>query len=179
VKEVSDEIIMNHVKEGQLAELSELFERYHVRMYNFMLKLTLDRTVSEDLTQTLFYRIIKYRHTFKDQHTFKSWIFQLARNIHADYCKKQKKQNDRYMQVEQFDHNVPDDEKGFNEDDFANLDKAMSRLAPEQKELLVLSRYQGLKYSEISEISNQSVASIKVQVHRAIKQLRNIYFKIS
>lgn len=179
MKEASDEIIMNKVRDGHLAELSELFERYHVRMYNFMLKLTMDRTVSQDLTQSLFYRIIKYRSTFDDKYSFKSWIFQLARNIHADYCRKQKQQTDRYVHVEKYDSNLADEAGNFNEEDYENLDRALSKLNPEQKEILVLSRFQGLKYSEISAINNESVASIKVQVHRAIKQLRSIYFKLT
>lgn len=179
MKEASDEIIMNKVRDGHLAELSELFERYHVRMYNFMLKLTMDRTVSQDLTQSLFYRIIKYRSTFDDKYSFKSWIFQLARNIHADYCRKQKQQTDRYVHVEKYDSDMADEAGNFSEEDYENLDRALSKLNPEQKEILVLSRFQGLKYSEISAINNESVASIKVQVHRAIKQLRSIYFKLT
>ncbi|HEX2394802.1 MAG TPA: RNA polymerase sigma factor [Bacteroidales bacterium] len=174
----TDEMIMNRVKAGNLAELSELFERYNVRIYNFMLKLTFDRSLSQDLTQNLFYRIIKYRHTFKDEFTFKSWIYQLARNIHADHCKKNKKYTEQYTQVEEYDENIIDQNAAFSEDEFARLDQALSRLKPEQKEIIVLSRFQGLKYSEISVIQNQSVPAIKVQVHRAIKQLRYFYFKL-
>ncbi len=55
----------------------------------------------------------------------------------------------------------------------------MARLTPEQKEILVLSRFQGLKYEEISSIRDLSVPAIKVQVHRAIKQLREHYFKLT
>jgi RNA polymerase sigma-70 factor (ECF subfamily) len=179
VTEVSDEMIMKRVKAGQLADLSELFERYHVRIYNFMLKLTFDRTISHDLTQNLFYRIIKYRNTFKDEFTFKSWIYKLARNIHADHCKKQKKYSDQYSNVEEYDENIADQNAAFSEEEYERLDKALSRLKPDQKEIIVLSRFHGLKYNEISVIQNQSVPSIKVQMHRAIKQLRDIYFKLT
>jgi RNA polymerase sigma-70 factor (ECF subfamily) len=50
-------------------------------------------------------------------------------------------------------------------------------LNQEQREIIVLSRYQGLRYSEISAITLLSVPAIKVAVHRAVKQLRGIYFK--
>ena len=56
------------------------------------------------------------------------------------------------------------------------LDKALLQLAPAQREIILLSRYQGLKYEEISKILDVSVPSIKVQVLRAIKQLKGIYF---
>jgi RNA polymerase sigma factor (sigma-70 family) len=179
VAEISDEIIMKRVKEGNLSELSVLFERYHVRLYNFMLRLTFDRPVSQDLTQNLFYRIIKYRHTFKEDHSFKSWIYQLARNIHVDYCKQQQKSAARYTQVEEYNENFAAEEERFNEEEYEKLDRAMARLTPEQKEILVLSRFQGLKYEEISSIRDLSVPAIKVQVHRAIKQLREHYFKLT
>ena len=57
------------------------------------------------------------------------------------------------------------------------LDKALALLNPDEREILVLSRYQGLKYEEISKIKDISVAAIKVQVHRAMKHLRVLYFK--
>jgi RNA polymerase sigma factor (sigma-70 family) len=179
VAELSDEIIMKRVKEGNLAELSVLFERYHVRLYNFMLKLTFDRSVSQDLTQNLFYRILKYRHTFREDHSFKSWIYQLARNIHIDFCKHQQKANERYTRVEEYNQELPEEKEGFNEEEYEKLDRAMARLTPEQKEILVLCRFQGLKYEEISSIRDLSVPAIKVQVHRAIKQLREHYFKLT
>jgi len=53
----------------------------------------------------------------------------------------------------------------------------MAKLTPDQREILVLNRYQGLKYDEISKIKDLSVAAIKVQVYRALRQLRTLYFK--
>jgi RNA polymerase sigma-70 factor (ECF subfamily) len=168
---------MNKVKQGDLSELSGLFERYHVRLYNFFLKLTMNTSVSQDLTQNLFYRIIKYRHTFRDDSTFKSWVYQMARNLHIDYRRQNKRTSDRFEHVEDYDENVLDTTPAFEEEDYERLDKALTKLSPDQQEIIVLSRYQGLKYEEISKIQNSTVANIKVQMHRAIKQLREIYFK--
>ena len=168
---------MLKVKNGDLAELTILFERYHIRLYNFFLKLTFDKEASQDLTQNLFYRIIRYRHTFEGKEgSFKPWIYQMARNIHADHYRQQKKNHERISRMNNNHNNVSGNDNSFNEDDFARLENAMSKLRPEQRELLVLSRYQGMKYDEISRIRNMSVPAIKVQVHRTIKELRKIYF---
>lgn len=175
--EFSDEILMQKVKQGDLSELSGLFERYHVRLYNFFLKLTLDKSVSQDLTQNLFYRIIKYRHTFRDDSLFKSWVYQMARNIHIDYRRQNKRTSDRFEHVEEYDENVLENTSTFEEEDYERLDKALTKLDPDQQEIIILSRYQGLRYEEISKIQNSTVGAIKVQMHRAIKQLREIYFK--
>ncbi|HMI62951.1 MAG TPA: sigma factor, partial [Puia sp.] len=63
--ELSDEKIMLLVKDGHLSELTELFDRYHVPLYNFFLRLTVDKVISEDLTQNLFYRVIRYRQSYQ------------------------------------------------------------------------------------------------------------------
>jgi RNA polymerase sigma-70 factor (ECF subfamily) len=177
VEELSDEMLMSRVKQGNLSELSGLFERYHVRLYNFFLKLTFDKAVSQDLTQNLFYRVIKYRHTYKDDNSVKSWIYQMARNIHMDYRKQNKRMSDRFENVEDYDENISEYPVAFDEEEYEQLDKALLKLHPDQLEIIVLSRYQGLKYEEISRIQNSTIAAIKVQMHRAIKQLREIYFK--
>ncbi len=169
---------MQRVKEGNLQELATLFERYHVRLFNFFLKLTGDRNLSQDLTQNLFYRILKYRSSFKEGNSFKSWIYQMARNIHYDYCREHQKQNEHFTGVGSHSEEVSDATDAFSQEDFDRLDTALSKLESGQREIIILSRYQGLKYEEISKITDLSVPAIKVQVHRAIKQLRALYFKL-
>lgn len=175
--ELSDETYMHRVREGEISELSVLFERYHKRIYSLYLKLTHDTTVSQDLTQNLFQRIIKYRHSFRDDSIFKPWIYRMARNIHIDHCNEQKRMDSRAVNLEQYDEYAADTNEPYGADEFRLLDEALLKLSPEQQEIIILSRYQGLKYEEISAIRNTSVGAIKVQMHRAIKQLREIYFK--
>jgi RNA polymerase sigma-70 factor (ECF subfamily) len=174
---IPDETIMLNVKNGNLTEMSVLFERYHQRLYNFFLKMGLKSYVSQDLTQNLFFRMIKYRQSYKNGSKVKSWIYQIARNLHADYCKKQKSDDELFTVTENYPADVTNEDDTWVEDDFERLDRAMSELSDAQKEIIVLSRYQGLKYGEISGIINQSVPAIKVAMHRAIKQLRSIYLK--
>jgi RNA polymerase sigma-70 factor (ECF subfamily) len=177
VAEITDEILMQNVKEGNISEMSVLFERYHLRIYNFFFRLTYDMDVSQDLTQNLFYRMIKYKNSYKSDYSVKSWIFQIARNLHADYCKEEKRSEELFLKTDKFIVEPADEVEGYHEDDYDRLEKAISDLSDEQKEIIVLSRYQGLKYEEISAITNQSVAAIKVAMYRAIRQLRGIYFK--
>ena len=174
---ISDEIIMQHVKAGNLEEMSVLFERYHVLLYNFFLKLTRNKVISQDLTQNLFYRMIKYKNSYKEEYSVKSWMYKMARNLHIDHCKEEKKSDDLFSKTEMYTVEAIDDTEGFPEEDYERLEHSFAVLSLEQKEIIVLSRYQGLKYEEISAITNQSVPAIKVAMHRALKQLRGIYFK--
>lgn len=198
--ELSDEKIMLQVREGQLTALTELFERYHVPLYNFFLRLTMNTAISEDLTQNLFYRVLRYRQGFEPANgSWRSWVYRMARNIYADHCRQEQRvPGGAGGALEGFGGSAEElgaaDEgmervagpaaewlsnqrEGYTEDQFERLDAAMAKLTPDQREILVLSRYQGLKYDEISKIKEISVPAIKVQVYRALRQLRALYFK--
>ena len=168
---------MGNVKNGHLSDLSELFERYHVALFNFFVKLTGDRQKSEDLTQNLFYRVIRYRESFDvSKGSFKSWLYRMARNIHLDYCKQQKRIADIVKDSFHYPEDAEAKQEGYVEKDYEHLQTSLAKLGPVDRELILLSRFEGLKYDEISKMKNMSVGSIKVQIHRAIKELKTIYF---
>jgi RNA polymerase sigma factor (sigma-70 family) len=178
MSDLPDDIIMTSVKQGDLSGMATLFERYHVRMYRFFLRLTLDKSASEDLTQNLFYRILKYRQSYQQgEGHFKSWIYQMARNIHYDFCKGKDKATKKNQSLQLVENYFSMPETTGHDADIDKLYLALNRLAPEQREMIVLSRFQGLKYQEIAELTSVSVPAIKVRIHRALKELKDLYFK--
>ena len=83
---------MLQVREGQLSELTALFDRYATPLYNFFLRLTVDRMLSEDLTQNLFYRVLRYRQSFEPASgSFRSWVYRMARNVFADHLRQEQR----------------------------------------------------------------------------------------
>lgn len=173
---MTDEYLMSEVKNGNLKEMAVIFEKYHVALYNFFLHMGLQRDISQDLTQNVFYRMIRYRNSYRDGKIVRTWMYQIARNLFMDYASEQKLNDSVLVLTENYTTDVRDDEEDFNEDDYKMLDKALMLLPREQRELILLTRYQGLKYSEVSSILNMSVPAIKVNMFRAIKKLRTIYF---
>src|SRR5947209_17897282 len=85
-----DEELMFQVRNGVVEMLGVLFDRYQGPLFNFYCKLTGDRSVSEDLVQDVFYRILKYRKSYQSGMSFKSWMYQIARNARLDQAKRQK-----------------------------------------------------------------------------------------
>ena len=59
VNKATDNHLMEQVKDGNAEKLAILFERYHVMLYNFFLRLTSNRSISEDLVQDVFIRVLK------------------------------------------------------------------------------------------------------------------------
>lgn len=175
---MSEEVLMLAVKNGELEKLSILFERYQTHLYNFFVRLTWDRELSADLTQNVFLRVMKYRSSYREGASFKPWLFQIARNIHADHFRAQK------LQLESLDQTLePTDHGGLMEQEQVSeqealLNRAIGQLDLQDREILVLSKYQKMKYEQIAETLDITVASVKVKVHRAIKRLKTKYFEL-
>jgi RNA polymerase sigma factor (sigma-70 family) len=176
---MTDEIIMEAVKNGNLQQASLLFERYHKRIFNFLARLALDRELAEDLTQNVFLRIIKYRGSYREGLKFQSWIYQVARNVFSDHYQANKNRFSNYVDVEKVgDHMAADDDTQEMDEKEKLLHRSMARLSEEQRELLILTRFQQMKYEEVAAIMDTTVANIKVKVHRAIIKLREYYFEL-
>jgi RNA polymerase sigma factor (sigma-70 family) len=174
-----DEIYMKEVQNGRLEAMAVLFERYQTPMYNYFLKLSFDASQSEDLTQQLFIRALQYRNSFcPEQGRVKTWLYRMAVNLHIDHRKQQAKRRMLVVPLDDVHAAVSETTAGnFTEADYSILDKSLIQLEPEQRNLILLCRYQGLKYEEVAAILGMSVANVKVKMHRAILALRKLYFK--
>jgi RNA polymerase sigma factor (sigma-70 family) len=176
---MTDELIMEAVKRGELQQATMLFERYHKRIFNFLARMTMDRDLAEDLTQNVFLRIIKYRTSYREGNKFQSWIYQVARNVFSDHYQAHKNKFSDFVDVEKISDHMADSEESEVQDEKEKiLHRSMARLTEEQRELLVLTRFQHLKYEEVAVIMDTTVANIKVKVHRAIIKLREYYFEL-
>jgi RNA polymerase sigma factor (sigma-70 family) len=182
VDSFSDHELMIAVRAGEIDRLGDLFERHHGPLYGFFVHLTGDRSASEDLVQLVFYRILKYRHTYRDEGRFSAWIYHLARKVAADHFRRR---NAAPVAADPDEiHAVPDQaphaaDRAVAADDTARLHAALATLDPAQRELLVLARLQRLKHEEIARLFDISVGAVKVRVHRAFKELRDSYLKLS
>ncbi len=182
----ADNTLMLKVRDGDLGKFSFLFERHHRTLFNFLLRLTGNRDLSEDLVQEVFLRMLKYRRTFRPDSQFTAWMYQVARNAHVDYFRKHKNEAPADRDAEKEDSLVepvgpaPNPEQQFRKAQEASLvRRALARLSLDKREVLILSRYQGLKYEEIAAILGCEVGTVKGRVFRAVQELGNIFFELS
>jgi RNA polymerase sigma-70 factor (ECF subfamily) len=176
---MTDEMIMEAVKDGDLQQASLLFERYNKRIFNFLARMTMDRALAEDLTQNVFLRLIKYRNSYRAGARFEPWIYQVARNIFSDHYQANKNKFSDFIDVEKIEGDMADNDESHLLDEREKLlHKSLARLESDQRELLVLTRFQQMKYEDVAQLLGTSVANIKVRVHRAIGKLREFYFEM-
>jgi RNA polymerase sigma factor (sigma-70 family) len=169
----SDEEVMLQVRGGAGEMLGILFDRYHGKLFNYYVRLTGNRTLSEDLVQDVFYRILRSRHTYRPGSPFKPWMYQVARNVRTDHFRRPAEVE---LQEEMTEPFVPPDEMSDRERNEL-MRRALLELSEEKREVLLLSRFQDLKYSEIAQLLGCDVSTIKTRVFRAMKDLRRIIAK--
>ena len=139
---------MLQVRDGAGETLGVLFDRYQAPLFNFYSKLTGDRTLSEDLVQEVFLRILKYRQTYSPGTPFRAWIYQIARNARIDHFRKFPPQTT--LKPEMLPSVLPTD--SAQQQEIELLQRALQQLPEEKREILLLSRFQELKYEEIASL---------------------------
>jgi len=178
LSELTDNELMLLVKAGDLDKMSILFRRHRLSLYSFFFHMSYNKEASEDMVQNVFYRMLKYRHTFTGKGEFVVWMFHLGRNILKDNAKKQRRTG-KYDGLDSIEEKtggglLADDQLSKKQDQLL-LYKALEKLSDDEREILTLNKFQELKYYEIAQILNITEGAVKVRVHRAFNQLKNIY----
>ena len=172
---MSDEELMSQVRNGVGEMLGVLFDRYQLPLFNFYLKLTGERAASEDLVQEVFLRILKYRQTYRTDTPFRAWMYQIARNARVDLLRRRRPETS--WEPELSPAVLPTD-TAQQAQETALLQRALMSMAEEKREVLVLSRFQDLKYEEIAQLLGCEVNTVKTRVHRALQELRQVFHQL-
>ena len=165
---------MRGVRDGEVAKLGLLFERHHAALFDFFCRTLGDRAAAQDLVQEVFIRILKYRRTYRDAGRFETWMFHIARNVRTDHV--------RHRRPEQLTDDTPEPAadsptpaaRAESAQDLRRLRRALMRLPDDKRELLVLARYRGMKHDEIAAVLRVEVGTVRVRLHRALKELREL-----
>ena len=178
--EPTDRTLMLAVKDGDVEPFAVLFDRYHQRLYEFFYRLGSSAALSEDLVQEVFLRMLKYRNTFRADSEFRGWMYHIARTVRIDRFRAQ--QEDVAIAAEAIgvkSSDVSPDGYVEGRERAELLRQALLRLSEDKREVLILARFQELKYDQIGLLLGIEVGAVKVRVHRAMADLREIVREMS
>lgn len=159
-----------------MESFSSLFMRYRTRVYDYFCRMTRDMEASEDLTQTLFYKVIRYRATFRESGRFESWIFRMARNLLRDHMRTISHR--RVVEQVILQETTHQDESSGGDEQDQLLFLALDTLPVDLRELIVLHHFEKLSYKAIASMNGSTEGAIKTRTYRAMKELREVYFSI-
>src|SRR6266852_3033491 len=136
---------MAEVKNGDVHKLAVLFERYNKPLFSFFVHMNGNRELAEDLVQDVFFRMLRYRHTFDQAHPFTAWMYRIARNALTDHLRKGRPEvsfetnfSDEAAVMKEPVSSAPGAEEEFRRaQETRLLRRALSRLSEEKREILI------------------------------------------
>lgn len=173
-------------------QFQDLSNSSYKKVFNLAYRLSGDRSDAEDLTQEAFYRAYRRFESYEGDRPFENWIFRIVTRLFLDLKRARKRRvrtvssdspyrgagMDDTVQFESADARPTPDQTLMNSVVDESLEKGLSQLKPEQRELIWMADVQDMPYSEIAERLDAPVGTIRSRLHRAHKQLRRILLEM-
>ena len=190
VESMKDEDLMKLCQEGDEGAFEVLFQRYEGQALSFIHRLIGDQNRTEALGQEAFLRIFKDAKSYQYPRSFTTWFYTIVRNL----CKNELRWRSRHPTVS-IEENVDHSDSGSSDHsvrigDFLEsastdpldglvsremnqkLEQALASLPEIEREILILNRFQGLKYREISEVVGVPISTVRARIYSALERLR-------
>lgn len=175
LKHLSDQELMEIVQSGDFSPAGELYDRYAKRVYNHSYRFLGNREAAEDATQEVFVKMMRHANQFRNGAPLLRWLLSITGNHCRDKLRSLRVRpthgEDGLELVP-----APDDlspERDLERQDAERIvQEALTRLEPDQREAIVLSRYEGCTYAQIALISGCSEGAVKTRVFRAMNVLK-------
>ncbi|MGL5692686.1 MAG: RNA polymerase sigma factor [Peptostreptococcaceae bacterium] len=157
--------------------LKKIYEEYKQDVFTYLVSLTHDTSLSEDLVSETFLAALKSIHKFRGESSIKTWLFSIARNKWYEYLRKQKPT----ISLDDLAFNYLISESNL-DDLVVNKDISKKILAllesePPRNKDIILMRIKGYSYLEIGKKHNISDSSARVIDYRTKKKIIDILEK--
>jgi RNA polymerase sigma-70 factor (ECF subfamily) len=179
--------LVTRAKEGDQNAQGKLVQLWYKRIYNFGYKFFMDHDLAMEVSQRTFISMCKNLSGLQDNARFKSWLYKIAVN----YCREEvrKKKGDRSLSFDVVWNRDAEDspkwestaqrhdnpESQLQRLELADiLQQALSELNVEQREVVIMKEYEGLKFREIAEVLNISENTVKSRMYYGLDGLRKI-----
>jgi RNA polymerase sigma-70 factor (ECF subfamily) len=184
----TDEELMLRYRDGDTAAFEALYRRYERPLFDFINRLVPNSADTESLFQETFFRLVRAKGKYRATAQFKTWLFGIAVNLCRDRMRRMKHRSHLSLSSPVFSRSDGGaDVQDLFSDPSADVDRsveageleaavkgAVASLPEDEHIVVVLKEYQGLKYSEIAEITNRPEGTLRSINHRARERLRSV-----
>jgi len=182
----SDTLILKAQQGDQNAQ-GKLVQLWYKRIYNFGYKFFMDHDLAMEISQKTFISMCKNVGGLQDTARFKSWLYKIAVNYCREEARKKKGSRSLSFDVvwnrdaedsprwESSGQRHHDPERQFQQSELSDiLQTALNELSEEQREVVIMKEYEGLKFREIAEVLNISENTVKSRMYYGLDGLRKI-----
>ncbi len=158
--------------------LDRLIEQYQHRLLRFLIYLTRNREIAEDLFQETWLRVLERGGQYDGEHNFSTWLFAVARNLAIDALRRKKLLSlDARSPDDQAPADIPASGQASAFDLVAEkaqserVNKMLDGIPAEYREALVLRFHEDMSLSEIAAITRTPLGTVKSRIYRGLSVL--------
>ena len=172
-----DQALMLRVKAGDAEAFNLLMEKYQKTVLNLVFRFSGRAEGAEDLAQEVFLRIYRAAPRYEPRARFFTYLYQVTLNLCRNEREKLQRRGVWRADLEDAAWELPDPQPGAeaqleSQEIRQQVQAALQTLSTDQRDLLVLQRFQNLGYDDLSRITGQSISAIKAKLHRARQALK-------
>ena len=158
--------------------LDRLIEQYQHRLFRYLVYLSGNRELAEDLFQETWIRVLERGHQYDGKHEFSTWLYAVARNLTIDYMRKKRPFSlDGLMEDEEHAPLEPADTRPMawevvqQHEQAERISAALVSIPAEYRETVVLRFQEGLALDEIATITGTKLGTVKSRLYRGLNML--------
>lgn len=154
--------------------LKEIFDLYHHRIFNVAYGITMSSADAEDIVQDVFIKLNGKLNQFQGKSALNTWLYRMTINTCIDYLRKKRRRSFREIRLlESSSKTLIDNDNG--EDAFElsqNINKALRRLPPKYRTVIVLRDFEQMPYAQIAQVLKITSGTVASRLNRAHARLK-------
>jgi RNA polymerase sigma-70 factor (ECF subfamily) len=171
-----EDALIRRAQAGDAEAFERIYEIYVRRMYALSLRMVTNHQTAEELTQDIFVRLWEAIGSFRFESAFGTWLHRLGTNVVLGHIRSNKRHDDKVtsgVDLESFENGL----RQAMPETKMDLEKAIGLLPDGAKQVLVLHDIEGYRYREIAEMTNVAEGTVKSQLNRARRLVREALLK--
>lgn len=152
------------------AELAALLREHYSMVFHYLLKVTMDRSMAENITQDTMIRAIENYGRYDGSSKFSSSLITIGTRLYLDVLRRRKRENKRMQEEARM--SALQWETISRGSEWTELMASLERLSEDERTPLVLKHYYGYTYEEIGEMMSLSAGTVKSRIFYGIRKIR-------
>ncbi len=170
--------LVGRVQNGDREAFMVLTQLYQRKVFQLAYSYFRNKEDAMDVVQETFLRFYQKAHMFQRGKNFQNWLLQLAKNICIDYYRKHHKRDNEFRREENIEEVNQTSHESSHHDPSSDLKeifpRCLAKLSDKQRMIFVMKHYNQLHYSEIAQILNIALGTVKSLHFKAVRNLRTL-----
>lgn len=171
---INDSDIIRRIRQGDKKEFEILFRSSYASLVRYAQSILKDHDSSEEIVQELFFRLWQDRQNLKVESSLKGYLFRSVHNrcLHQIEHRKVVDRHAGEMMMTMTETAEPVTEAIYYSELQEKVSKVLAGLPEKCREIFRMSRFEGMKYSEIAEKLSVSLKTVEANMGKALKEFR-------